>query len=105
MRDYNPARGDILLTLLEHEYILRPSFHAIALMEDHFKRGIIDIARDYHNSKLTHAGDFVAIIQAGLKGAGHEAPADLPDRIVGTGITQIIEPCGKFLAHACGIRG
>ncbi len=105
MREYNPARGDVLISLLETETIMRPSFHAIALLEEHFKRGIIDIARDYHNSKITHASDFVAIVQAGLKGAAQDVPADLPDRIIGTGLTQIIEPCGKFLAHACGIRG
>lgn len=104
MHDYNPARGDILVSLLEYEYILRPSFQAIALLEEHFSRGIIDIARDYHNSKITHASDFVAIIQAGLKGAHMEAPADLPDRIISTGLTKLIEPCGQFLAHACGIR-
>lgn len=105
MNTYNPARGDVKITLLEHDYVMRPSFQAIAILEEHFKRGIIDIARDYHNSKITHAGDFVAIVQAGLKGAAQDAPADLPDRVIGTGITQIIEPCGQFLAHACGIRG
>ncbi len=105
MTDYNHLRGDVKLTLLEQSYVLRPSFQAIAQLEEHFKRGIIDIARDYHNSKITHASDFVAIIQAGLKGAAQDAPADLPDRIIMTGLTQLIEPCGLFLAHACGIRG
>jgi Phage tail tube protein, GTA-gp10 len=105
MRDYNPARGDVLITLLEHDYIMRPSFQAIACLEDHFKRGIIDIARDYHNSKITHASDFLAIIKAGFKGAAQPEPADLPDRIIAAGLTQLIEPCGQFLAHACGIRG
>jgi Phage tail tube protein, GTA-gp10 len=104
MTIYNPARGDVKLMLVDSEMVLRPSFHAISLLEEHFKRGIIDIARDYHNSKITHATDFVAIIQAGLRGAAQEIPADLPDRMVATGITQIIEPCGMFLAHACGIR-
>ncbi len=105
MSDYNPERGDVFLLLLDEEYMMRPSFQAIAQLEDYFKQGIIDIARDYHNSKLCHASDFVAIIQAGLKGAGRDAPADLPDRIIQTGLTQVIEPCGLFLARACGIRG
>jgi hypothetical protein len=104
MSIYNPARGDVRLMLADSEIVLRPSFHAIALLEEHFKRGIIDIARDYHNSKITYTTDFIAIIHAGLKGAAQEIPADLPDRIVATGITQMIEPCGVFLAHACGIR-
>ncbi|NDE91388.1 MAG: hypothetical protein EB059_09705 [Alphaproteobacteria bacterium] len=102
---YNPARGDIKIALLDTEVVLRPSFQAIALLEEHFKRGIIDIARDYHNSKITHAGDFVAMISAGMTGAAQEIPADLPDRVITQGLTQLIEPCGKFLAHACGIKG
>ena len=105
MMDFNHLRGDVKLTLLDTHYLMRPSFQAIAQLEEYFKRGIIDIARDYHNSKLCHATDFLAIIQAGLKGAAQESPADLPDRIIMTGLTQLIEPCGLFLAHACGIRG
>lgn len=102
---YIPHRGDVKVSLLDTEYVLRPSFQAIALMEEHFGTGIIDIARDYHNGKLTRARDFIAILEAGLKGAGAEPPTELPDCVIATGLAQLIEPCGMFLAHACGIRG
>lgn len=100
-----PARGDVKTRLLDTEYVLRPSFQAITLMEEYFSRGIIDIARDYHNGKVTHARDFIAIIHAGLRGAGQEPPDNLDERVVATGLAQLIEPCGLLLAHACGIRG
>lgn len=105
MHSYNPQRGDVKLSMQGDEIVLRPSFYAITLVEEHFKRGIIDIARDYHNGKVTHAADFLALLQAGMKGAGAEAPADLPDRMIAAGLSHLIEPCGKFLAHACGLRG
>jgi Phage tail tube protein, GTA-gp10 len=105
MTDFNPARGDVKIKLLESDMVLRPTFQAIAVLEDHFNRGIIDIARDFHNNKITHARDFVAILHAGMRGADEPIPDDFPDRVVVMGLTQLIEPCGLFLAHACGIRG
>lgn len=101
---YNPARGDVKIRLRGRDCILRPSFHAISLMEEHFGRGIIDIARDYHNGKLTQAKDFLALLEAGLKGSGDEGLEPLAEVMVETGLAQLIEPIGLFLAHACGIR-
>jgi hypothetical protein len=105
MSAYNPARGDVKIVLCEAGVVLRPSFQAIVQIEAHFGRGIIDVARDYHNGRITKAGDFVAIIRAGLEGAGETVPSDLGDVVMESGLAQLIEPLGQFLAHACGIKG
>lgn len=100
----NTRRGDVALTLLDQTYVLSPSFHAIALLEEKFQRGIIDIARDYHNGKITKASEFLALVEAGLAGSGSAMPADLAERVVAQGLANLIEPLGRFLAHACGLR-
>lgn len=97
-------RGDVKISLLDKEVVLRPSFTAIAVIEEYFKQGIIDVARDYHNGKITRAADFVALIAAGMAAAGETASEKLGDQVMETGLAQLIEPLGKFLAHACGIR-
>jgi hypothetical protein len=102
--EFNPRRGDVKLPLEGCELVLRPSFAAIAQLEDRFDRAIFDIARDFCEGKLARAKDLLAIVEAGVQGAGGEAPPDLPERMAQAGMAKMIEPLGKFLAHACGIE-
>lgn len=100
---YNPARGDVRIEMGGRHFVLRPSFQAIAQMEAHFARGIIAIARDYHNGKITAASDFLALLEIGIRASGETVPENLPELMVEKGIAQLIEPLGQYVAHACGI--
>lgn len=102
--DYNPRRGDVNIALAGKTYYLRPTFQVIVQLEEAFDKGILDLARAYHAGTITRAGDFVTLLEAGLRGAGHEPPADLAARMVETGIARFVEPLGRFLAHACGLE-
>ncbi|HVY13368.1 MAG TPA: GTA-gp10 family protein [Alphaproteobacteria bacterium] len=101
MNEFNPRRGDVKLALEGCEVVLRPSFGAIVQLEDRFERAIFDVARDFCDGKLSRAKDFLAIIEIGAAG---EMPADLAERLAQTGLAKLVEPVGKFLAHACGIE-
>jgi creatinine amidohydrolase/Fe(II)-dependent formamide hydrolase-like protein len=101
---FNPRRGDVKIALEGCELVLRPSFAAIAQMEERFDRAIFDIARDFCEGKLARAKDLLAIVEAGVMGAGFDPPPDLAERLVQAGLAKQIEPLGKFLAHACGLE-
>jgi creatinine amidohydrolase/Fe(II)-dependent formamide hydrolase-like protein len=104
MSGYNPRRGDVKLQLTGCEVVLRPSFGAIAALEEHFGKSIFDLARDFCEGKCARAMDMRVIIEAGVRGSGAEPPADLPERMVDTGLATLIAPLGTFLAHACGLE-
>jgi hypothetical protein len=99
--EFNPRRGDVKLPLEDCELVLRPSFAAIAQLEEKFDRAIFDITKDFCEGRLARAKDMLAIVEAGVHG---EAPPDLPERMAQAGLAKMIEPLGKFLAHACGIE-
>jgi len=101
----NHARGDVPIKFKKTQFILRPTFQAIVQIEEHFKAGIIDVARDYHHGKITAARDFVAIMSAGIAASEHDVPNDIGEQMIEAGLTTVIEPLGLFLAHACGLRG
>ena len=86
------------------EWVLRPSFAAIAEMEAHFDRSLFAIARDYAHGQLNRATDLKAILVAGLKGAGEEPADDLEAQMMAFGLSALLEPLGRFLAKACGIE-
>ena len=104
MSAYNPHRGDVKIALGENEFVLRPSFSAIVALEEHFGCGIFDLAREFCEGKRARAKDLLHIMKAGIEGAGFDPPEDLPQRMVDAGLASCIEPIGKFLAHACGIK-
>lgn len=104
MQAYHPARGDVQIKLPSGMVVLRPSFFAITLIEERFQRGIIDVARDYHNGKITKAKDFLSLLDAGMQGGGAPVPENLGDQMVEAGMAHLVEPLGQFLAHACGIK-
>ncbi|MBI3419256.1 MAG: gene transfer agent family protein [Proteobacteria bacterium] len=105
MTEFNPRRGDVKIELEGCELVLRPSFAAIVTLEDHFNCAIFDLAREFCEGKRARIRDFLVMIEAGVKGTGAEPPPDLAERMVETGLARLVEPLGKFLAHACGIRG
>ncbi len=87
------------ITLGSQRYTLRPTFAALLQVEEETGLGLITLAR-----KIA-AGDFtmneaVAIIRAGLIGAGKTPPADLGALVFAAGVAQIIMPLAQFLEAA-----
>jgi hypothetical protein len=100
----NKTRGEVMVRLGVEDYTLCPSFQAIAEVEAYFARGVIDVARDYYEGKITRASDFCALLSAGIKGGGAPVPEDIGNRMIAEGLQKMIEPLGRFLAHACGLH-
>ena len=100
----NPHRGDVPITLKHHgtdrEFVMRPTFGAIAEIEQATGRGLIALARS------AMAGDvalstMAVVVTAGLKAAGEPAKAaTVGEMVFEAGALATLPAVGQFLTNA-----
>ncbi len=87
----NPQRGDIALRLLDRDYCLRPSFAAIAAIEQRTGRGIMQLA-DRFLSVVFGLQETVIVVEECIKASGEACPSDLGDIIRRHGLAKLANP-------------
>ncbi len=91
--------GDLTLTLGGETVTLRPTFAALLALEKDSGTGLITLARRFADSTFTVA-DCVAVVRAGMQGAGETPPPDLGDRLLAAGVASLAGPIVRFLQAA-----
>jgi len=99
MSEANAHCGEILVNLLGNAFVLRPSFAALAAMEAATGVGLITLARQFASGGCTLA-HMVALLKAGIEGAGGTAPDNLGELVAQSGVAQVAGTLSQFLAQA-----
>jgi hypothetical protein len=90
----------MMTVMLDGEsYSLRPNFMALQALEQESGTGLVTLARRFAEGAFTLA-DCVAVLRAGILGAGGVVPANLGALIVAGGIAGIAGPVAQFLEAA-----
>ena len=98
----NKQRGDVAVTIGGQEYVLRPTYQALAEIEARTGVGLVALAGKFMNRDFGVV-EAVAIISAGIAGSGEKPPKDLGDQIIGQGVLQLAGPILAFLTN--GLTG
>ena len=101
----NPHRGEVEVILAGKTHTLRPTFQALAEIENKTGMGLLDLGRNFAAGRFG-GQDLTAVIWAGLR--GHVGVANAPDYatvgdlVVDEGFTRLAAPVGAFLAALLG---
>jgi hypothetical protein len=96
----NKARGEMDLILGGERYTMRPSFEAIAEIEDLTGKGLLALAIKLGEGNGT-TKEMAAVIYSGLKGAGSKLSfEEVGEKVIRAGITKLSAPMGEFLRLA-----
>jgi hypothetical protein len=101
----NERRGEASITLGGTEYTLRPTFEALSEMESKTGAGIIKLAFKFlpeiQGGTLDYTlRDMVAVLAAGIKGAGGAPPANLGALVAEAGPMRVGREVAAFLINA-----
>lgn len=89
----------ITLVLAAKAYQLRPSFAALAKLEQQTGVGLLTLARKFAASEFTLA-ELLALISTGLEGAGETIPPDLPEQLARVGLATLTPVATSYLQLA-----
>lgn len=92
----NPYRDEYRLVLNKKDYVLRPTFEALAEMEGMTGIELVPLALKFQKAQVS-LSTLKAVIMAGLKGAGQPVPDDLGALILKAGLANIILEIGQWL--------
>lgn len=89
--------GAVSLHLGGREFLLRPSFAALAETEARAGCGIVPLARRFLDGNFG-LGDVVAVLVPALRLAG--GPADIDSVVIDRGVLSLAPVCARLLALA-----
>lgn len=93
------AQGEVTLNLDGLALLLRPSFAALAQMEQQSGMGLVALARRFAQGQFS-LQDCVTVLEAGLRGAGQTPPADLGERVLRAGLLAVVPTLTSFIEAA-----
>ena len=97
----NAHRGEVMLVLGADKIILRPTFAALAAIEQQTNKSLIVLVRGLADGDF-RLGELVSIIKATAV-SPTDLPPEIADAIVATGIMAVLETCLVLLVQA--LRG
>ena len=96
----NPHRGEVEIELDGKRFVMRPTFQAIAEIEQQTGTGLIALLHRMTDGGL-RVSDLAVIIAAGLKAAGEPASRDkVGSLLLQDGLEKTLEPASHFLMNA-----
>jgi Phage tail tube protein, GTA-gp10 len=95
----NIQRGEVTVTLGGRDYVLRPTFAALAEIESLAGRGLVPLAQRFLDRQFGLA-DVLAVLGPAIKAGGSKPPENLGDAVVAAGVLNLAGPIARFLAHA-----
>ena len=99
----NTQRGEIDITLGGKDYVLRPSFDAIAKIEARLGKGIYGLCTRWICSSDIGMGEAAVIVEECIKAYGDLPPDNIGQLIRVQGFSKLVTPLMKLLGNA--IRG
>jgi hypothetical protein len=101
----NEQRGETTITLGGETYTLRPTFEALAEMEQKAGCGIIVLMRRFLKDHQGGTFDFstrdvTAVLSSAIKAGGTQVPANLGAMIREAGLIFVANAVANFLANA-----
>lgn len=95
----NNHMGEITLKLDGVDYVLRPTFEAMAQIENQTGQGVLLLTNKLiaGSARLT---DIAIIIAEGIKASDNKIPNDFYDKIMKTGYVALIDQVSVFLSKA-----
>lgn len=95
----NPHRGEVAVTLGDREYVMRPTFEAMAQIEEELGAGLVAIASRLHSGQYG-ARDVAAVLIAGIKAERGRMRRDtVQNAIVAQGVLAFAVPVATFLGN------
>ncbi len=92
----NTARGEVAFELGGETYVLRPSFGAVAEIEDAIGTNLFEMGRKLERAEIT-ARELVKFAHACVAQSGYTvAEAELAERIVAQGAFNVVAALVKF---------
>ena len=91
--------GEVMVTLGGQVYALRPTFGALMALEKEHGTGLLTLARRFAEGAFT-LEDCVAVVAAGIRGAGGVVPPNLAELVFAVGIQSVAVVIAHFLKGA-----
>jgi len=104
----NPARGEFLVTLEGHDYVLRADYDAIAAIDEQLG-SIVDVTRRLSSDGSISLREISVVLCEAMKAQGRKtgyAPARqytarrVGEMVYNTGLHSVLMPVAKFLVAA-----
>ncbi len=95
----NAARGEVLLTVAAKEYVLRPTFQALAAIEGRTGDSVLDIIRRGARGSAKVA-DVYAVLAEGSRAGGKSIPPDVLGTFILAHFKAATEAAGQVLDNA-----
>lgn len=95
----NPQRGDVPVTIAGTTYTMRPSFEALAAIEEKTGLGLVALWRRFGQQEFG-ARDVVTVIAEGVRAGEGKVPDKLAALIIQAGLFTLAPSVAKFLTHA-----
>jgi hypothetical protein len=95
----NKERGEIAVSLGGKDYRLRPTFQALAEIENRSGIGLVALARRFLAQDFG-LNDVIAVLEPAIEAGGVKPPADLGALVVMQGIATFTAPIETFLIQA-----
>lgn len=96
----NPHRGEVEIELDGKRFVMRPTFQAIAEIEQQTGTGLIALLHRMTDGGL-RVSDLAVIVAAGLRAAGEPASRDkVGSLLLQDGLEKTLAPASQFLMNA-----
>ncbi|MCF4166473.1 gene transfer agent family protein [Zavarzinia compransoris] len=95
------ARGEVRVHLAGRDFLLRPSFAALAETETMAGCGLVPLARRFVDGGYG-LRDVVAVLLPALKAGGTVPAGDVGDLVLDRGLLAVAPACAALLAAALG---
>lgn len=95
----NIQRGEVSVTLGGRDYVLRPTFAALAEIESLAGRGLVALAQRFLDRQFG-LNDVLAVLGPAIKAGGAKPPEKLGDAVAAAGVLNLAGPIARFLALA-----
>ena len=96
----NPHRGEVEIELDGKRFVMRPTFQAIAEIEQQTGTGLIALLHRMTDGGL-RVSDLAIIVAAGLRAAGEPASREkVGSLLLQDGLEKTLEPASFFLMNA-----
>lgn len=96
----NPHRGEVEIELDGKRFVMRPTFQAIAEIEQQTGTGLIALLHRMTDGSL-RVSDLAVIVAAGLRAAGEPASRDkVGSLLLQDGLEKTLAPASQFLMNA-----
>jgi len=92
-------RGEFAVVLGGETFVLRPTFKALAEMEQRAGCGLLALANRFHQQVFT-LRDMLAVLGPGIAAGGRTPPDNLGELVVAANVIDVAAACARFLVLA-----